>query len=458
MATTATNCDICTEKYNKTAHSPIACDKCNFVCCATCFITYITDPNSFFKCMSCREEFSRHELNKRMSSSFMTKEYRDCQKIIVYEREKQFFPETQEMIHIRRLQQDAKELRKDMREQELTKDEKKKKRGELGDLKLKIADLKTSTESPERKQRTYILPCAHGDCKGTLLSEEKNENGNYVCVICTGITCAKCRMDIQSDEHECDPDILKSVAAMSRSSKPCPRCGAMIHKISGCDQMFCTQCKCVFSWATLKVQNGVMHNPHYLEWRRQARENGEPEIIVPAGDELNFNHALLIERRVKSLDQEHQAMINITIENVWTAEIQLLAMSRALAELVRLAVHHERAEARAEDEQREGYSVQTNRDMRLKFLQKQITEEYFKKMIQQRNKKILYETEKRQIMRTYADSMSEIVLSYTSKPDATPNDLVETVQAMFRLEQYVDSCLMDAAVAYKYTIPRLRYH
>ena len=53
-------------------------------------------------------------------------------------------------------------------------------------------------------------------------------------------------------------------------TRGCPSCGVPIFKISGCDQMWCTQCKVAFSWRTGKRVHGVIHNPHFYEFQRQG--------------------------------------------------------------------------------------------------------------------------------------------------------------------------------------------
>lgn len=50
------------------------------------------------------------------------------------------------------------------------------------------------------------------------------------------------------------------------NTRPCPTCFVPIYKISGCDQMFCTECHAKFSWRTGKVVKGLFHNPHFFEW------------------------------------------------------------------------------------------------------------------------------------------------------------------------------------------------
>ena len=62
-----------------------------------------------------------------------------------------------------------------------------------------------------------------------------------------------------------------------KDTKKCPTCYSLIHKIDGCDQMWCTQCKTAFSWNTLKIENKV-HNPHFYEYLRANNHNVPRDI------------------------------------------------------------------------------------------------------------------------------------------------------------------------------------
>ena len=70
------------------------------------------------------------------------------------------------------------------------------------------------------------------------------------------------------NEHKCDPDLVATVKLLSKDTKSCPACATPIHKIHGCDQMYCTQCHTAFSWNKGTIERGVVHNPHFYEFQR----------------------------------------------------------------------------------------------------------------------------------------------------------------------------------------------
>ena len=58
---------------------------------------------------------------------------------------------------------------------------------------------------------------------------------------------------------------------LNKDTKPCPHCGTMIFKISGCSQIFCVDCHTAWDWNTSKIITGVIHNPHYYEFLNRLR-------------------------------------------------------------------------------------------------------------------------------------------------------------------------------------------
>ena len=196
----------------------------------------------------------------------MRKEYRDIREIVLYEQEKALFPATQQLVE-RKLQINKLFKQVDGLDEEYEKIKKERtvplrefryseqtmKVSEALDYYFQlqsnldsvdeqlydsraamikeIEDLRSSTMT---KKKTYVIACTNAECKGMLSIENVNDKGQYVCSICDALTCNDCKMEIDSSEHKCDQDVLKTIEFMDSTSKPCPSCGIRIHKISGC--------------------------------------------------------------------------------------------------------------------------------------------------------------------------------------------------------------------------------
>jgi hypothetical protein len=121
-------------------------------------------------------------------------------------------------------------------------------------------------------ENMIMCRCPTADCKGLV-------NGNWVCGICKVNVCSKCQVALASKEavesHVCDENILKSLAAIKKETRPCPKCKTNIFKAEGCNQMWCTNCMTAFEWVTGNlIVGGFFHNPHHREWLDQRRASG----------------------------------------------------------------------------------------------------------------------------------------------------------------------------------------
>lgn len=122
------------------------------------------------------------------------------------------------------------------------------------------APLATSKKVVEEK-KTFLMKCVKATCEG-FLSEE------YTCGLCDLQVCSECHV-AKGPDHACDPATVATIRQIRKEAHPCPVCAALISKIDGCDQMWCTQCNTAFSWTTGRVETGVVHNPHYFQYMRE---------------------------------------------------------------------------------------------------------------------------------------------------------------------------------------------
>lgn len=110
--------------------------------------------------------------------------------------------------------------------------------------------------------RTFVMKCPQSVCEGFLTAE-------YKCGLCEVEVCSDCHVP-KLGAHACDPATVETIKQIRKEARSCPSCTALISKIDGCDQMWCTQCKTAFSWRTGQIETRVIHNPHYFQFMRES--------------------------------------------------------------------------------------------------------------------------------------------------------------------------------------------
>jgi hypothetical protein len=142
-----------------------------------------------------------------------------------------------------------------------------------------IEHVRTRVEFTDRETRQFTRQCPIESCKG-FLSE------NWYCGLCEKHYCKKCNEKLTHD-HVCDPQTVETMKLLNKDSKSCPKCGTVIHKTSGCEQMWCINCHTAFNWKTGKIEEGRIHNPHFIEFKKKtmmSREHGD----IPCGGIPSF--------------------------------------------------------------------------------------------------------------------------------------------------------------------------
>lgn len=149
--------------------------------------------------------------------------------------------------------------------------------------------------------------------------------------------------------------------------------------LHNCDQMWCTECHTAFSWNTGKIINGIVHNPHYFAWRRTLDDDYNND-----DNPCNNNNRVPSIRHFRYLDIHYQNIILKLIQSLThIREVTIPSlMNEDMDEFTR------------------------NRDIRMDYLNNRISKDYFKWIIQKRDKAS-------QKKRMIANLWDMCVMSYT---------------------------------------------
>lgn len=263
-------CNICCDQ----SKSLIGCYICNSEACAQCHQTFLLSTLSEPRCMFCMKMWSREFVMKEFSYKFKKEFFAHIGQVLL-EKEKDLLPgamhEAATLKKINILRENIRDLptleklKRHYRGHDLLV-EQSNQRNQRYRLLTMIEDYKKDTVTYGGKYGTMTMSkntdivsykCHQGDCRGFVTSSQ------HKCGICETVYCSECRC---VHEGRCDKDILLNVKTIQAETRACPKCFVPIFKIGGCDQMFCTECKALFSHKTGLLENGSAHNPHFYEW------------------------------------------------------------------------------------------------------------------------------------------------------------------------------------------------
>lgn len=222
--------------------------------------------------MNCKHHWDRAFLDAHLTRSWREGEFKRHRERVLLDRERSLLPTTQEAVQIElQKRQFAKEIAEELSPRFLVL------QAELKAIETAIEERRryinhgsntTVTEPKERRQ--FVAACPTEACRGFLSTA-------YKCGTCQQTFCAHCREQkpqSEGQEHTCDPSLVATIQAILKDSRPCPTCATHISRVSGCDQMYCTQCDTPFSYQTGRKIDGPIHNPHYFERRQALRVAG----------------------------------------------------------------------------------------------------------------------------------------------------------------------------------------
>jgi len=244
--------------------------------------------------------------------------------------------------------------------------------------------------SKPQKKREFIQKCPGHNCNGMLSTQWK-------CKICELVVCAQCH-EIKEEpaagggggEHICKQENIDSIQFMKKDSKKCPKCGVPIHKLSGCDQMWCVSCHIAFSWKSgTIVTHGIVHNPHFMQYQKELAAQGiTPAMARTAGDVpcgglptwWNFRTKVIVQFQHANAQRTYryqqyrirESSRNRDGDDLWA---QLHDIYRNAAHLQYTIVDALRGQVNG---------LKNNKDLRIKFILSQINEDYLSSTISRR--------------------------------------------------------------------------
>ena len=431
------NCNICDEKFDKRKRAKISCCFCSFETCRSCSETYILNTNTLnISCMnpSCKKEWTRKFTRSIFTFAFINDKLKKHRENILFDQERAMLPATQLLI------EEETRIKNTKKEIEIIQ----KKINSLRQKQITLRNTLHTSRRPTTQTAVFIRGCSDPACRGFL-------NSNWKCGICEKTTCSKCHdviLNTSGDttiEHTCDPEKVATAELIVSETKPCPNCTTNIFKIDGCNQMWCTQCHTAFDWRTGVIETTTIHNPHYYEWIRRNNNGVVPRNpgdggCVGGGNAQVINHHFVINfqgaLRAKQQPREFiQKIINDTI-----------------SDLVRNLIH-----LRVIDISKYDYNhVNNNQALRICYMKNIITEERFKILLQQNDKRNQKNLEIRNILQLLIETVSEILIrtyaniisSSRTNQNIIENMIEKTLDEIPNIINYSNECLEEISKTY----------
>ena len=399
-----TDCSICCEKFNKVNRKKVTCAFCDFETCRSCVQQYLLGTVNDPHCMKCKNAWNREFVDIACSKTFCNKELKNHRENVLFEREKCLMPETQPQVaHILR-------TRETIQLMLAAQAELNRQRAHVAWLENLVVDMRNGrmVADDQDEKRTFVRKCPCDGCRGFLSSKWK-------CGVCEKNICSECNEEKSSEGHVCDPNNVETVKLLKSDTKSCPKCGTMIFKISGCSQMWCPDCHTAFNWNTMRIETGIIHNPHYYDFQRAnagAMPAGRNLGDIPCGGFPSYNEMRFAQAR-RIFTEEHYVKI---------------------MDIHRLIAHIQQFELRYT--YRNAEQPVNNLDIRTKYLMNEISEKEFKITAQKREKAREKSKDLMNILRMYSDTGADI-MRQAIQPD---NDLTtDYLEILVNLRTYTNN-------------------
>lgn len=317
------NCSVCCEDVKH----PVICMGCKYETCTSCVKNYILSQY-VTKCMNCDMIWDEIFIRNNLPAKWINNEYKNHKKNILIEMEKSYMQESivyvnayksvlslkkqvernkNKLFRLRDTRQDYIILKNKLADLTITmkyvacktKDDKKKYEEDLKKLNQEIEeeekkqkeyenylqieseysdaqfffDLSLKNEDQSILKKKFTMACIKEKCKGFLREID------WKCELCETQVCKIC-FEEEEEKHLCNPETIETAKLIEKETKGCPCCGLRVYKTSGCNHMFCTQCKTGFDWRSgEKIEAKKNTNSYFYKWLNSLPEEEKSKIL-----------------------------------------------------------------------------------------------------------------------------------------------------------------------------------
>jgi len=378
--------------------------------------------------MNCRKVFLREFLTESCTSTFIFDKLKKHRENVLLEREKALLPATQQHVILykekKKINMNIAEVNNEIKlmERQLATLKNRKNTLTWDLVRLANGDV-ASTSTSTAEPKLFVRKCPIEECRGFL-------SNKWICGSCESEICSKCN-EHKLDNHECNEDSVKSMELLKKDTKPCPSCGTMIHKYIGCSQVWCTECHTAFSWITGIIVTGVIHNPHYYEYLRKTNNGVVPRTPgdIPGGCGQGIPGIY-----------NFQGMLRLHALNEITVSL-LFSFHRSISH-----IQHEETRNHVNPNDNN-----LNKDLRVLYLMNEISEEHFKKTIQQKEKRIQKDRDFNNVYQMVVDVGGDIIRQIVA--NNTREYTVNSIRDITGLVTYFNDSIEAVGKQYKCVYP-----
>ena len=143
-------------------------------------------------------------------------------------------------------------------------------------------------DNNNEKNNSIQFKCPDDKCNGLFYKDD------YNCTKCKKLICHKCHK-FSNNNHTCKLSDVNNINELLKKITQCPGCKEIIHRIEGCNDMFCTKCKTHFNFKTRKeIGSRYNHLDENLNYN-----NNEINILE---NQINKNISNEIQKKLNNFD------------------------------------------------------------------------------------------------------------------------------------------------------------